>query len=130
MNSLDFFFSSRRRHTRWPRDWSSDVCSSDLPAAAEHATRASPHPGASILLLREVLDERAHQGPEPEALRGQHLQALFLQGCRGDRADSREQQTALPRLLAQSVEGVLLRGEVQPRSEERRVGEGGAAQEE
>src|SRR5690625_5747415 len=22
--------SSRRRHTRWPRDWSSDVCSSDL----------------------------------------------------------------------------------------------------
>src|SRR5690625_7278618 len=28
-----FFFSSRRRHTRWPRDWSSDVCSSDLPAA-------------------------------------------------------------------------------------------------
>src|SRR6266508_2731112 len=26
-----FFFSSGRRHTRWPRDWSSDVCSSDLP---------------------------------------------------------------------------------------------------
>src|SRR5439155_14413800 len=25
-----FFFTSRRRHTRWPRDWSSDVCSSDL----------------------------------------------------------------------------------------------------
>src|SRR6266702_5476571 len=24
------FFSRRRRHTRWPRDWSSDVCSSDL----------------------------------------------------------------------------------------------------
>src|SRR5699024_11282858 len=26
-----FFFSSRRRHTRSKRDWSSDVCSSDLP---------------------------------------------------------------------------------------------------
>src|SRR5690606_41025521 len=25
------FFSSRRRHTRFSRDWSSDVCSSDLP---------------------------------------------------------------------------------------------------
>src|SRR6267143_4465676 len=25
-----FFFSSRRRHTRWNWDWSSDVCSSDL----------------------------------------------------------------------------------------------------
>src|SRR5436305_10840694 len=28
--SLVFFFSSRRRHTRCGRDWSSDVCSSDL----------------------------------------------------------------------------------------------------
>src|SRR5699024_11692297 len=27
---LFFFFSSRRRHTRSKRDWSSDVCSSDL----------------------------------------------------------------------------------------------------
>src|SRR5205809_4894744 len=27
---LLFFFSSRRRHTRCSRDWSSDVCSSDL----------------------------------------------------------------------------------------------------
>src|SRR2546422_6411062 len=27
-----FFFSSRRRHTRCSRDWSSDVCSSDLVA--------------------------------------------------------------------------------------------------
>src|SRR5256885_10319487 len=30
----DFFFSSRRRHTRLQGDWSSDVCSSDLKAAA------------------------------------------------------------------------------------------------
>src|SRR5205809_5362259 len=29
--SFFFFFSSRRRHTRCSRDWSSDVCSSDLP---------------------------------------------------------------------------------------------------
>src|SRR3712207_8115465 len=28
-----FFFSSRRRHTRYWRDWSSDVCSSDLVEA-------------------------------------------------------------------------------------------------
>src|SRR5690348_17834864 len=27
---FNFFFSSRRRHTRWTGDWSSDVCSSDL----------------------------------------------------------------------------------------------------
>src|SRR5207253_7285204 len=30
----------RRRHTRWPRDWSSDVCSSDL----EPGARAKPGP--------------------------------------------------------------------------------------
>src|SRR5690606_41014962 len=30
-----FFFSSRRRHTRFSRDWSSDVCSSDLSAIAK-----------------------------------------------------------------------------------------------
>src|SRR5690606_39526679 len=30
MSSDLFFFSSRRRHTRFSRDWSSDVCSSDL----------------------------------------------------------------------------------------------------
>src|SRR5215510_3841710 len=37
-----FFFSSRRRHTRWPRDWSSDVCSSDLdPVLAQAAAKAS-----------------------------------------------------------------------------------------
>src|SRR3712207_7850123 len=30
---LFFFFSSRRRHTRYWRDWSSDVCSSDLVRA-------------------------------------------------------------------------------------------------
>src|SRR5690606_25463217 len=29
-----FFFSSRRRHTRFSRDWSSDVCSSDLIGSA------------------------------------------------------------------------------------------------
>src|SRR5437870_7317566 len=35
---LFFFFSSRRRHTRWPRDWSSDVCS---PISAEPTRFAS-----------------------------------------------------------------------------------------
>src|SRR3712207_6902697 len=43
--SFFFFFSSRRRHTRYWRDWSSDVCSSDLAlldrlAPARHARHA------------------------------------------------------------------------------------------
>src|SRR5438270_8998153 len=39
-----FFFSSRRRHTRFDCDWSSDVCSSDLAAVS---TSPPPGPGAS-----------------------------------------------------------------------------------
>src|SRR5436309_12239163 len=35
-----FFFSSRRRHTRFSRDWSSDVCSSDLYVIYENAGRS------------------------------------------------------------------------------------------
>src|SRR5256885_8821218 len=39
---FDFFFSSRRRHTRLQGDWSSDVCSSDLsPTAARSAVSTS-----------------------------------------------------------------------------------------
>src|SRR5437870_10161322 len=37
LRELEFFFSSRRRHTRWPRDWSSDVCSSDLYSFHNHS---------------------------------------------------------------------------------------------
>src|SRR5438876_7777281 len=36
-----FFFSSRRRHTRWTGDWSSDVCSSDLSVASPHSGHRS-----------------------------------------------------------------------------------------
>src|SRR5262245_62990550 len=35
-----FFFSSRRRHTRCLSDWSSDVCSSDLPVSSDMADNA------------------------------------------------------------------------------------------
>src|SRR5207253_4539084 len=53
--------SSRRRHTRWPRDWSSDVCSSDLipqfsllwlsePDDTEHKT--APGAPAAIAAIR------------------------------------------------------------------------------
>src|SRR5207245_6557845 len=52
-----FFFSSRRRHTRCYRDWSSDVCSSDLDAE-----RAGPRGrGARELPPRAAV-------PRPEAL--------------------------------------------------------------
>src|SRR2546422_6567664 len=37
-----FFFSSRRRHTRCSRDWSSDVCSSDLSGVVAFTTISAP----------------------------------------------------------------------------------------
>src|SRR5699024_12024703 len=43
------FFSSRRRHTRSKRDWSSDVCSSDLPWSV-----------MASKVLNAMLDPEAH----------------------------------------------------------------------
>src|SRR5207249_6110658 len=40
-----FFFSSRRRHTSSKRDWSSDVCSSDLMNRLESRFDVRLHPG-------------------------------------------------------------------------------------
>src|SRR5690625_2678320 len=48
-----FFFSSRRRHTRWPRDWSSDVCSSDLEWAKVSLITPDDYPRASTRSGRE-----------------------------------------------------------------------------
>src|SRR2546429_4184138 len=51
-----FFFSSRRRHTRCSRDWSSDVCSSDLPKDVL-SSRSSPSlPGRAKSLSRAPPD--------------------------------------------------------------------------
>src|SRR5690606_20440834 len=46
--AVHFFFSSRRRHTRFSRDWSSDVCSSDLPALISAAI-CTRHPPSAFL---------------------------------------------------------------------------------
>src|SRR2546430_9030687 len=52
-----FFFSSRRRHTRFDCDWSSDVCSSDLIAAAVRACR----PGAAVVGVEPELAADARE---------------------------------------------------------------------
>src|SRR5690606_40595524 len=44
---IGFFFSSRRRHTMFSRDWSSDVCSSDLVEALQELIRLAGH-GAAL----------------------------------------------------------------------------------
>src|SRR5256886_1114152 len=69
---LTFCFSSRRRHTIFDCDWSSDVCSSDLGAKARrvdavHGARAAHHllalepvGGARVLLDRQRIVAESH----------------------------------------------------------------------
>src|SRR2546422_6487523 len=56
-----FFFSSRRRHTRCSRDWSSDVCSSDL------LLRARQH-GGPRTTQQPTLIRLGHEPEEPRSL--------------------------------------------------------------
>src|SRR5437868_7664243 len=48
-----FFFSSRRRHTRSKRDWSSDVCSSDLGRSARACEFSKPQ-NATLAMFTEL----------------------------------------------------------------------------
>src|SRR5260370_7455503 len=50
-----FFFSSRRRHTRFKCDWSSDVCSSDLVSAAVRARPVAQRAAFEAQISTEVL---------------------------------------------------------------------------
>src|SRR5690606_39889138 len=68
-----FFFSSRRRHTRFSRDWSSDVCSSDLVRHGfelqrrEERTRTARHDEHR---REEAYDLRLHRYRPPRRLPG------------------------------------------------------------
>src|SRR3989442_7365738 len=50
-----FFFASRRRHTRCGRDWSSDVCSSDLVVPPRVAEKAVRDGGARMVVAHDAL---------------------------------------------------------------------------
>src|SRR5438445_8298619 len=72
-----FFFSSRRRHTRYWRDWSSDVCSSDLAVhrllgRVGDAAARDGEPEARQQLLRLVLvDVHSVSAPQRRSARSE-----------------------------------------------------------
>src|SRR5690606_39626120 len=67
-----FFFSSRRRHTRFSRDWSSDVCSSDLALQAQQREKGDIPTGHALhdergvttvkLFLDKIQGNTSHDG--------------------------------------------------------------------
>src|SRR2546430_15987050 len=75
--SLFFFFSSRRRHTRFDCDWSSDVCSSDLGrrlqcprAAPEHVVEDREGVEADGTRMASLIGERADAAGQTDERRG------------------------------------------------------------
>src|SRR2546429_5737601 len=123
-----FFFSSRRRHTRCSRDWSSDVCSSDLFRASALAHTVGPlraDIGCDMQLDRfscEILapDPRVF-APTPDG------QALFFYNDTAktavDLAHFSEKDARKYAAFAESLESISeVLTQLTSRSEERRVG--------
>src|SRR5690606_8164403 len=72
-----FIFSSRRRHTRFSRDWSSDVCSSDLLVKAVACGADAVMLGAALARAAEAPGRGMHWGPEahhPDLPRGERVE--------------------------------------------------------
>src|SRR5689334_24676351 len=86
-----FFFSSRRRHTRWNCDWSSDVCSSDLKRALVVVEPVGGNGGEdrALDLDPQVLERRR--------LRDQRLEShqCLLVAALGEQARSEEHTSEL-----------------------------------
>src|SRR5690606_39583135 len=108
-----FFFSSRRRHTRFSRDWSSDVCSSDLvqtlPRHREDSgTTDRPERPAGFgtdadATTPELLTRHARL-PQPEHLAAA-INALFRDAADDDRTSDRTRQSRLRLARPDAVAG-------------------------
>src|SRR5437879_10786474 len=98
-----FFFSSRRRHTRYIGDWSSDVCSSDL---------------RELVLVGAVVERVRFPPHAAEHLMGMHPGARRAEDRLGH--EGRQQAPSLRHCLDGVLEGHEMVGAF--RSEERRVG--------
>src|SRR5687768_18199166 len=90
---LFFFFSSRRRHTRCSRDWSSDVCSSDLEAGwvyrhipknqkkAFVIIRQTEHRDRNLKALYRDLRQKVHSDRKSTRLNSSHGYISYAVFC-------------------------------------------------
>src|SRR5438067_7298472 len=101
-----FFFSSRRRHTRSKRDWSSDVCSSDLSIARAGATGNGRDPRGQLLdapaaaVRRRDLD-RSDSTARPER-RGQWRHRERTAGLVDEEGIERDSDRSGPRWIQEA----------------------------
>src|SRR5690606_3054532 len=96
-----FFFSSRRRHTRFSRDWSSDVCSSDLEVVPIRGGLRDIH-GQRIdaqLIEGQPLPDAAQRQVGDELLEGEKDAAIGI--VVADASGGQPQQKGLPGQIAQ-----------------------------
>src|SRR5258707_5033245 len=80
VRSVCFFFKGRRRHTRYWRDWSSDVCSSDLPARPYSGAMARV--GMDALVVAGALEARGIETVPHLTTRDQNI--IGLQAMRSE----------------------------------------------
>src|SRR5205085_3117217 len=107
---LCFFFSSRRRHTRFDCDWSSDVCSSDLPKKLKELRRQRRR-----LLDKGQLKTVPAREPDeiPRAL-SDHL-ALEGQGWKGRAGSAAGQHAAVRAFMEAALAALAAQGDVRDR---------------
>src|SRR3712207_9306622 len=119
-SNIYFFFSSRRRHTRYWRDWSSDVCSSDLNALLEAHGASLVLKNGSVNLTTEVRFAAAQNVAEQLSRQGLWRRADEV----GEMGIHEDDAAVLVGGTDQGRDGVDPLGQGFPaaRSEERRVG--------
>src|SRR5690606_30582894 len=89
-----FFFSSRRRHTRFSRDWSSDVCSSDLGFSG--LVNAPTGSGKTYSLMVPIVTDFMERHPTEKARKNAGLHAVWITPIR---ALSKEIELSARRLI-------------------------------
>src|SRR5438876_5683920 len=95
-----FFFSSRRRHTRWTGDWSSDVCSSDLFTFLSCPGLEATNWRAEQAIRPMVVTRKVWGGNRTS--RGAHTQGILVSILQTCRQQLRSASSILQKLICAS----------------------------